>query len=236
MAEVPLRNKELEELALKYYHQPDEDLASEIVEAITGLVYHFAGKYAKKGLWQDVTQAGFEGVLKALRKFEPSKGVLFSTYSSYYIIGEIHRELQKEANFKKPPGIEKIQSQILFTIDCLRQTLQREPSLEEISKATNIKEEGIIEAMLAGCVSLEELDISQIRGLRYESFKLPIEDQLIFKDALSKLSELQQKVIYLSFFQGLTQSKIAKEIGTNQRQVSRVINKALEQLAVYMIS
>lgn len=234
IAKPLVRNQELESLAIEYYHHPSKDLANGIIQAATGLVYHFAGRYAKTHLWDDLTQAGFEGVLKSLKSFDPSKGALFSTYTSYYILGEIHNELQRTANFDKPPGVGKLQSRIIATVEHLQQTLQREPSLKEISQAMNIEEEGIVEAMLAGSVSLEELDFSKIRNIRYENFKLPIEDQLFLKDAISRLSKLHQQVIYLNFYQGLTQSKIASEIGTNQRQVSRLINKALEQLSVYM--
>jgi len=230
------KNQRLEALVLQYHYNPHEGLVNEIVDAATGLVYHYANRYVKTASWQDLTQAGYEGVLKALKNYDPARGVLFATYATYYIIGEIQRELQLEVSFDLPPGLNKLKTQILAVTDSLRQTLQREPNLSEVAEAMNIKEEGIVEAMLAGTITLEEVDVSQIKNLYHESFKLPIEDQLLLKEAISKLSGLQQKIIYMNFFQELTQNKIASEIGTNQRQVSRLLKRALDQLAVYLRS
>jgi len=205
------KNQRLETLVLQHYTNPNKDLTDEIINAATGLVYHYANKYTRVAFWQDLTQAGYEGVLKALKTYDPSREASFATYATYYIIGEMQRELHLEVSFDLPPGLNKLKTQISEVTDSLRQVLQREPNLSEIAEVINIKEEGIVEAMLAGTITLEEVDVSQIKSMYHESFKLPIEDQLLLKEAISKLSGLQQKIIYMNFFQGLTQSRIASE-------------------------
>lgn len=227
-------NQDLETLVAAYCQEPSEILLSEIVEAATGLVSHFVSPFSYTSYREDLVQAGYEGLLKALKRFEPERGVRFSTYASYYIKGEIMRELQRGIAYDKPPWLAEIQLKIYRATEELTQLLQREPTIREIAEAVNIKEEGVIQAMLAGSVPLEELDLASIRSLRYESFRLPIEDRLLLLEALSKLSEVQQKIIFLIFYQDLTQTTVAELLGTNQRRVSRLLKKSLEQLAVHL--
>jgi RNA polymerase sigma factor (sigma-70 family) len=228
--------QDLEILVASYCQEPSEILLNRIVEAATGLISHFVSPFSFTSCREDLIQAGYEGLLKALKRFEPERKVRFSTYASYYIKGEIMRELQRGIAYDKPPWLAEIQIKIYRANEELSQSLQREPSLREIAEAINIKEEGVIQAMLAGNVPLEELDLTSIKSLRYESFRLPIEDQLLLREALSKLSEVQQKIIYLIYYQDLTQTTVAELLGTNQRRVSRLLKKSLEQLAVHLAS
>ena len=85
--------------------------------------------------------------------------------------------------------------------------------------------------MRAGLVSLDEVDIKKIQSLRYESFKLPIEDKLLLQQALARLTDLQRKVIYYLFFLDLTQTQTGKKLGLSQRAVSRVLHKSLQKMA-----
>lgn len=234
-AKPALTGNDLESLVATYCEKPTEVLLVQIMEASRGLVYHFASQYAWGSDLDDLTQAGFEGVLKALSRFEPARQVLFATYSSHYIKGEIRRELSRGNPFSKPPLLVDIQSKINSATEELRQSLAREPSLKEIAQVVNIREEGVTEALLAGSIPLEELNLSRIRSLRYESFQLPIEDRLLLQEALSKLNDMQKKIVYWVFYQDLTQTRIAELLGTNQRRVSRLLKKTLEQLALYMV-
>ncbi|NLC77477.1 MAG: sigma-70 family RNA polymerase sigma factor [Clostridia bacterium] len=229
------KNEKLEILAAAYGLAPSETLLQQIVEAAGGLVGHYASKYSSPFNRDDLTQAGYEGLLKALQRFDPDREVRFSTYASYYIRGEILKELYRGNVFDKPPWLAEIQQKVYRATEELQQSLHREPTLKELAEAVNIREEGIVQALLAGTVPLEELDLSSIRNLRYESFRLPIEDQLLLKEALGKLSDIQRKVIYLIFYQGLTQVRTAELLGTNQRKISRLLKKSLEQLALYLV-
>lgn len=226
------RHEELEALVAAYCDEPSELLLKDIVEAAAGLIGHFVSPFSYSPCREDLMQAGYEGLLKALRRFEPERKVRFSTYASYYIKGEITRELQRGSSYDLPPWLADIQRRVYRVTEELTQSFQREPTLGEIAEAVNIKEEGVVQVMLAGTVPLEELDLNSIKSLRYESFRLPIEDRLLLREALSKLSEIQQKVIYLIFYHDLTQTTVAELLGTNQRRVSRLLKKSLEQLAV----
>jgi len=108
------------------------------------------------------------------------------------------------------------------------------PTLKEIARKVNVNEEGIVEAMQAGCVSLDELDLTKVRHIRYESFKLPIEDKIAVQMSIEKMDQLQQQVIKLIYYEGLTQEETAKRLGLNQRKVSRLMNKGLNDMRAYV--
>jgi RNA polymerase sigma-B factor len=118
------------------------------------------------------------------------------------------------------------------------------PTLSEISEELNLTEEGIEEILKAReAVQVISLDqeqrkyesnsypkIEKIKSRNYETFKLPMEDIITLKTALSKLKELQRKVIYFIFEKNLTQTRIARQLGLSQRQVSRIKKSALKEL------
>jgi RNA polymerase sigma-B factor len=118
------------------------------------------------------------------------------------------------------------------------------PSLCEISEKFNLTEEGIKEILKAReAVQIVSLDqeyrkyssdgypnIEKIKTKNYETFKLPMEDIITLKTALSKLKKLQQKVIYYIFEKDLTQTKTARKMGISQRKVSRIKDSALKEL------
>lgn len=226
------KKEALEVLVAAYRQEPSEVLLKEIVEAASGLVSYFVSPFSFSPCREDLIQAGYEGLLKALKRFEPERKVRFSTFASYYIKGEIRKELQRGVLYNMPPWLAEIQHQIYRVTEELTQALQREPTLREIAEAVNIKEEGVVQALLAGTVLLEEMDLHSLGSLRYESLPLPIEDRILLREALSKLSEIQRKIIYLIFYYDLTQATVAELLGTNQRRVSRLLKKSLKQLAL----
>jgi len=81
-------------------------------------------------------------------------------------------------------------------------------------------------------ISLEDMEIEmdKIRAEKLESFKLPIEDKIALEQALSKLPEIQRKIIEFIFYQDLTQMEVAKILKISQSQVSRLLKIALKRL------
>ncbi len=209
-----------------------EDLES-VVKAGTRLVYHFARLYSG-GLREDVVQAGMEGLLKASQRFDSEKGNTFTTYAGHCIMGEIRHLIRKETAYYKPGALANLQSCVERFIEEKLKESGEPPTLSELAEALNVKEEGIVQAMRAGLVSLDELDITKIRCLKYESFKLPIEDRIVLEQAINRLSELQQKVVYLLFYKDKTQNEAANILGISQRKVSRILHKSLQQMYKWM--
>jgi len=224
------KNNALEIAARNYCHSGSETAKNEVVKAGEALVHYYAGLYSPGRSDEDLAQVGYEGLLKALRRFDPEKGVKFSTYASHCIIGEIRHELRNRGAFKVPEGLRTLQSRVIKATEELAQKNETMPTLSEIARVVNVSEDGIVEAMQAGCVSLDEIDLSKVRHLRYESFKLPIEDKLTMQMSLEKMDEMQRKVIKHIFFEGLTQQQTAERLGINQRKVSRLMHKGLKEM------
>lgn len=224
----------LEDAVTIYLHNKTAEAKEAVVTAGAALVNYYAGLYSSGQIDEDLRQAGFEGLLKALNRFEPDKGVLFSTYATHCIIGEIRHELRDRGSFKIPDWMRGLQAKIIDATEELAQKNGTMPTLSEIARKVNVAEEGIVEAMQAGCISLEELDLSKVRHLRYESFKLPIEDKIAVQMSIEKMDKLQQQVIKLIYYEGLTQEEVAKRLGLNQRKVSRLLNRGLADMRAYI--
>ena len=148
-------------------------------------------------------------------------------------MGEIRHELRDRGLYKIPEWLKTLQGKIIQATEDLYQQKMEMPTVREIAEKVNVTEEGIGEAMLAGCINVDELDLSKLRHLRYESFKLPIEDVINVKMSLEKMDELQQEVIKLIYYQGLTQEEAAHQLGINQRKVSRILDKSLNEMRAY---
>ena len=221
---------DLNEAFHKYLGACDEEHLRQVMVAGGKLVHHFAKLFAPGRKTEDIVQCGYEGLLKAVGRYDPGRGVLFSTYASHCIMGEIRHHIRKEASYSCPCSVAELQGRINCVIDDYFKENGEAPSVSQIADSVNVSEEGVIQAMRAGLVSVEEIDLHKIYSRKYESFCLPIEDRIALEQALAKLTELQQRVIYLLFYKDLTQTEAADELGISQRSVSRVLRKSLELL------
>jgi len=194
---------------------------------------------------EDLEQVGYIGLINALNLYKPERGVKFETYATWLISGEIRHYIRdKHQTIKIPRWMLKLNKQIEKFIISYKKENRRFPDISEISEKFNITEEGIREILKARnavqIVSIDENNrvydsyhyprLDKIKSKDYQSFKLPIEDIISLKIAMSKLKKLQQKVLYYIFEKDLTQSKTAYKLGISQRQVSRIKNKALQSL------
>ncbi|CEO87667.1 MAG TPA: sigma-70 family RNA polymerase sigma factor [Syntrophaceticus sp.] len=225
---------ELDDAVSAYLEDRCEENLRRIFVAASALVHHYGDLYSGSRLSEDIIQAGYEGLMKAVQRFDSNRGVRFVTFASHYIMGEMKRHLRREVSFDRPGWVADLQSHIYRTIEELSQKNGEPPTLDQIAEEVNIRKEGVAQALQAGHVSLDELDIKQVRHLYYESFQLPIEDKIVVRQAMDRLNELQRRVIYLIFYHDLTQQQVADEIGIGQRRVSRLMHRGLESMAEYL--
>jgi len=230
-----LQSARLEKKVRAYLQSKSAELKKEVVCLSEKLINYYASLYSPGTIDEDLRQAGYEGLLKALKKFDPERGVLFSTYASHCIIGEIRHELRSRAVFKVPDWLRSLQAKIISVTEELAQKNGTMPTLKEIAASINVAEEGIVEAMQAGCVSMEDIDWSKVRRLRYENFKLPIEDVITINMSLEKMDDMQRVIIKMIYFEGLTQEQVAMKLGLNQRKVSRILHRALSDMRAYVL-
>ena len=229
------QNDVLESAVRTYLETNSREAKAAVINAGEALINYYSGLYSPGKVDEDLKQAGYEGILKALKRFDPSRKVMFSTFASHCIIGEIRHELRNRGTIKVPDWIKELQNRVINATEEMAQKKGAMPTLKEISCRVNVKEEGIIEAMQIGCVSLDEVDLSKVKSLRYENFKLPIEDKITIQMSLEKMDRRQQRVIKLIFFEGLTQEQVAEHLGINQRQVSRILKRGLVEMRDYVL-
>ena len=210
------------------------------------LVKNIAYKFKNSGEpLEDLEQVGYIGLINAINLYHQNRGIKFITYATWVISGEIRHYIRDKHQIIKIPGwMLKLNRKIDEFIIYYKKENNRFPSLSEISEELNLTEEGIKEILKAReAVQIVSLDqekrkyssdsypkIEKIKSKNYETFKLPMEDIITLKAALSKLKELPRKVIYFIFEKDLTQTKIARQLGLSQRQVSRIKDSALKEL------
>jgi RNA polymerase sigma-B factor len=220
----------LEKAAAAYFLTRDEESLNHVVEAASDLIRYFVRLYGKGCDQDDLFQTGMLGLLKALQNYDPEKGAGFSTYASHLIMGEIRHLVRKNASYYRPGCIVELQFKVDKVVAEHIKLQGGVPSVETIARELNVKPESVSEVMRAGLVPFDDVDTAVIRNSAYETFRLPIEDKITLYNAIRKLSDIQQKVIAMLFFQDKSQQQVADELGLTQRQVSRIKHKSLEQM------
>ena len=188
----------------------------------------------------DLFQVGCIGLIKALDNFDVTQNVRFSTYAVPMIIGEIRRYLRDNNAIRVSRSLRDIAYKALAVRDRLQSQLGREATVGEIAKELMLEEEDVTLALEAiqdpvslcepiGGDSTDALTIGdQVRdeSITQEGW---LQD-IAIREALRRLSEREQKIINLRFFQGRTQMEVASEIGISQAQVSRLEKAALSHM------
>src|SRR5215208_5694489 len=224
-----------------YREQGDRRAVEQLLSMNVKILNHLARRYAASSdePYEDLLQVGYVGMMKAVNGYRLDSEAKFSSYAYAMIEGEIKHHLRDAALVKRPRWARSLHSRISKATSRLTAELGRPPLLEEVASEVNITPEGVSELMKLFCdtdaVSLdggedEEVDVSAIKNLRYETFSLPIEDRILLEQALESLSEIQRKVIYLFFYKDLCQTEIGKRLGLSQRKTSRTVASALKTL------
>ena len=195
------------------------------------LVAAIARRYQNCGLGQeDMIQLGSIGLLQALRRFDPDRGLCFSTYAVPLIAGEIRRFLRDDGMVK----FSRETKSLALRIERIRQE-QGNLTVEELSKALNVPLEDITAALASrtGALSLDAPTDED--GAELHSF-LGSADADTEQDALRRvelrelfavLSERERQVLFMRYFQDRTQNEVGKRLGLSQVQISRIEKKAL---------
>lgn len=223
----------------------DKSAGDELVENNMGLVYSIAGKMANRRYeMEDIVQIGAVGLVKAVRKFDETYGVQFSTYAVPMIIGEIKRFFRDDGAIKISRSLKEASLKGRRAEEMLRKKLGRNPTISEIAEETGLDKNILVEAFEASVIpeSLQSEIGSEKGGMSLEEVlssddtEERIVDKVFIKEALAILSEREKRIIVMRYFRGKTQSEIAKSIGVSQVQISRIEKRALERIRESMIN
>ena len=231
-------------LLRRYHEQGDLAARDELIEQYMSLVRSLARRDAYRGeQLDDLVQIGAIGLIKAIDRFDMSRGVELTTYATPNIIGEIKRHFRDKGwAVRVPRGLQELSVQLSKLVEQLTVHLSRSPTIAEIAKEAGVEEELVLEAIESGraysSVSLSagaigdedgELDPLETIGTVEHEYEVS-EDRAMLEPGFRVLDERERRILHLRFFEGLTQSQIAAQIGISQMHVSRLIRRALEKI------
>jgi RNA polymerase sigma-B factor len=212
-----------------------------LVELHFPLVEYLARRFAGRGEpVEDLVQVGSIGLLKAIDRFDPERGVKFSTYATPTIIGELKRHFRDKGwAMRVPRRLQEIGLQLSRVVSEMYQELGRSPTVPEIASRSGLSEDDVLEGMDAIHVhSIGSLDApteedgqtSMARLGEEEGTYELLEGWASVEPHLQKLPERERSILFLRFVRGLTQSQIAEKLGISQMHVSRILSRTLRNL------
>jgi RNA polymerase sigma-B factor len=231
-------------LLRRYHEEGDVAARQQLIEQYMSLVRSLARRYSYRGeQLEDLVQIGAIGLIKAIDRFDLDRGVELTTYATPNIIGEIKRHFRDRGwSVRVPRGLQELNVQLSRLVEQLTVQLGRSPTITELAEAAGVTEEEVLEALESGraysSLSLsggggggedDELDPLESLGTEEHQYEVS-EDRAVLAPGFRALDQRERTILHLRFFEGLTQSQIAQQVGISQMHVSRLIRRSLEKI------
>ncbi len=236
------------ELFALYSNTGDLAVRDKLVEAHLGLAAYLARRFANRGQpLDDLVQVASLGLLKAVERFDVTRGVAFSTFATTTIVGELKRHLRDRGwAVRAPRRMQELYASLGASVDQLSQRLGHSPTVGELAQEVGASEEEVLEALEAGqayrFATLDSNPDVEQGGSGYDRIGTSergydvVDDRIAVDAFLAKLPEVSRKVVVRRFFGGMTQSEIASELGISQMQVSRLLSRSVATMRAFVRS
>ena len=215
-----------------------------LVEQHLPLVEHLARRFRNRGEpYDDLVQVATIGLIKSVDRFDPERGVEFSTYATPTIVGEIKRHFRDKGwAVRVPRRLQELRLALTAATSELSQRNGRSPTVAELAGYLKLSEEEVLEGLeSANAYSTLSLDagdqggdddgVAVVDTLGVDDEGLEgVEYRESLKPLLERLPAREKKILMLRFFRNMTQSEIAREVGISQMHVSRLLARTLAQL------
>ncbi|MGW1215774.1 SigB/SigF/SigG family RNA polymerase sigma factor [Streptomyces sp. NPDC002499] len=218
------------------------DLRNRLVRMHLPLVEHLARRFRNRGEpLDDLTQVATIGLIKSVDRFDPERGVEFSTYATPTVVGEIKRHFRDKGwAVRVPRRLQELRLSLTTATAELSQLHGRSPTVHELAEKLGISEEEVLEGLeSANAYSTLSLDVpdtddespavADTLGAEDEALE-GVEYRESLKPLLEDLPPREKRILLLRFFGNMTQSQIAQEVGISQMHVSRLLARTLAQL------
>lgn len=219
-----------------------------LIEMNLTLVHYVAGRFRNRGNGQleDIVQVGTMGLIKAIDRFDVSRGVEFVSFAVPYILGEIKRHFRDNSwAVHVPRRLQELRTELLKSRDRLSSRLGHEPTVKELAADLGVIEERALEAIVAAnCYAAGSLDtphvvsengdtsghsLAEVMGAADPAMET-FENLHALAPLLADLEERERRIIEMRFGQELTQAQIGAELGISQMHVSRLLSATLAHL------
>jgi RNA polymerase sigma-B factor len=232
------------ELLRRFHRTGNPEIREELVRRFLPLARSLAMRYRSGGEpSDDLVQVASLGLIGAIDRFDPERGVPFPAFAAPTILGELRRHFRDRVwALRVPRGLQERIADVDAAIAKLSATLERSPSVREVAAHLALDEGEVLEAIHASearrTISLDQpvssgdpdaAPMSERLGDEDPRFEL-VDHRAAIHEGAAELSGLEREVLRLRFVEDLTQSKIAERIGYSQMHVSRLIRKAIERL------
>lgn len=223
-----------------YRSDGDRDTRNQLIEEHRWLAVHCAQRFAHKGEpLDDLVQVAMLGILKAVERFDPDYGVVFSTFAVPTVVGELRRHFRDTTwAVHVPRRLKDLHHTVNVAVTELGQTLGRSPTVEEIAERAGVRVEEVLETLEAGR-SYSRVPLSPPSGddtddepnLGEDDRQIEAaEARMTVAGLMAVLPDRERRIVELRFMGGMTQSQIAEQVGVSQVQVSRLLRASLARM------
>ena len=216
----------------------DASAREQLIEGNLRLVLSVIQRFDKRGESpDDLFQVGCIGLIKAIANFDPTKQVRFSTYGVPMIAGEVRRYLRDNSTIRVSRSIRDVAYRVLQCKEAMMARMDREPTLEEISRELDLPMEDVSQALDAVCAPVSLYDpvydhggdpltvMDQVRDTKNTEDGWM--EHITLRNAFSSLNDREKEILSLRFYDGKTQMEVAGRLGISQAQVSRLEKGAI---------
>jgi RNA polymerase sigma-B factor len=226
-------------LVMPVVPEPRNDLVRQYLPLARRLAARY--RHTSESL-DDLTQVAYVGLVLAADRYDPERGISFTSYAIPTILGELRRHIRDHAwAARVPRSLQENVLRITSASNDLSGSLGRSPTPGELAKETGLEVDTVLEAMEAALAyEAESLDQQPPGDEERESLIATlgsddagysfVEYGVAMRAAMAELSEQERTIVGMRFFEDLTQSEIARRVGVSQMQVSRVLRRAVDHL------
>lgn len=240
MSDSSLASDEVEALFRRFSETGSRRDRNRLVEAHLGFAHHVARRYANRGVSdEDLEQIALLALVKAVDRFDPGLGFAFTTFAGRTIEGEIKRHFRDATwSVRVPRSLQERHLAVRRAVDDMSHELGRSPTVPEVASRLAVSADEVVEALAASAAyhheSLDgattdggpEIAAVASAGAYPCSWSELVDDRVLIERLMDTLSERDREIVRLRFFEQLSQSEIASQVGISQMHVSRLLRRS----------
>lgn len=230
----------------EYQRTGDREVRNRIVEAHRHIADYYVRRYERRGVpHDDLLQVSLLSIVRAAERFDPARGVEFSTFAGRTIEGELKRFFRDRTWSIRPPRrVQELHLTLRRAQEEMAQTLGRSPTVRELARFAEVSQDEVLEALEASSAH-QAASLDRSRTTDGEDDGTSLGDRVLADDEggfdhvdrrdliqglLATLSERDRQIIEMRFFENMTQPEIAEKVGVSQSYLSRVLRRTLLDL------